>query len=168
MSNILNSALDEQTISEILSDIEYSIYSEELTQNEWFPYYSDLFVDISILAAELTDKLGDLRHYLPKSFGNDNSAFDTAAMILNYDSIDYLMAADSYMSEEAERYMQNNIDSLASYSKKDQRYLLISVLEFLVEVQSLKETYKVLINLLQEFEHHNSDMEEFFLGGGVE
>ena len=163
--NNMNSALDVQAISEALSDMEYFYYSEELLQMKWFSYYEELFIDISRMAAVLSDKLASLRNQIPTLYYNRVPDFNLASMLLSYSQMDYLIAADSGMSCDAAQYEQDNLDSFALCSKKEQRQLIVSVFEFLVEFQRLKAMYSTLTSLLQEFNYHNSGMEEFFQGG---
>ena len=165
MPQLLSSSLDDRVISEILSEIENYIYSDELLQRKWFSYYEELFIDISQAAEDMYYQLANLRRQVPAQNGHGDSDFDIAAMLLNYNSMDYLIAADSGMSEDADHYAQDNMEALAQCSKQDQRQLIISVFGFMVEFQRLKVMYKTLVTLLEEFDNHNSDMDEFFCGG---
>jgi|GEM_PF-3749194 len=167
MLEILKVSLDESSIREILSEMEYFNYTEELQGLNYFVQYEELFIDIARAATELSDRFYSICGYFSHLFGMYGSGFNSAAMLLNYTRLDYFSAADTCVSEDANQYERDIMNSLSALSKQEQRHLLISVFEFMVDFQCLKTTFQTLVELLYEFDHNNNEcMEAFFKTGG--
>ena len=163
MQDILSSALDEAAIYEIISEMDSPFYSDELMNYNYFHYFAELFIDISAAASQLRDKLYYMR--LPEQKNYRDHIFNLATISLNYTEMDYLLTTESYSSAEAEEDKQDIVDKLSKYSKKEQRQLFIKTLDFMVEFQELKATYKTLVYLLREFDSYKNLGIEAFLGG---
>jgi len=167
MREMLKVSLDESTIGEILSEMEYYNYSEELQELSCFPQYEELFIDIARAATELSGRFYSICGQFSHLPDIQNSGFDLAAMMLNYTRLDYFRAADTCSGEDATQYESDITDALSTLSKQDQRCLIVSVFEVMADFQQLKATFKTLVDLLYEFDHYNNeDMEVFFQSGG--
>ena len=165
MENIINSALDFYKISESLGEIEWYMYDENLLKMVHFSSYEELFSEIAAGAGDLRERVQSLYQRGWWLGDKKASSFDAVARLLNYSFMDYLRTTDNFITQEAIQDKEADMASLEEYSKKDQRQHIINIFDFMVEFQRLEMVYKILFNILERFENHNSGMEEAVAGG---
>ena len=56
MQNIMKTALDYQSMGDVLCEIEYFNDDDNLRSYEWFSYYEELFIDLARAASELNER----------------------------------------------------------------------------------------------------------------